>query len=76
MKPGEFSAENASAMFSDEQLRALTAEARQFAAEGKPPRQYFGTPATYWDAVLIEHKRLVWFGAYRLRLARIARLQQ
>lgn len=73
MTPGAFSVENAMEILSDVYRRGLTAEAREFAEQGKPARTDFGAPDTYWGAVVIEHKRLLWLEAYEKRKARLAR---
>lgn len=74
MKPLTFCVENALEILPDDYRRTLTAEARQYAEEGKGPRTDFGTPATYWGGVVNEHKRLLWMEAYEKRKARLARL--
>ena len=75
MKPGIFCVENALEILSDDYRRILTAEARQFAEEGRPARTDFGKADTYWCAVVNEHKRLLWLEAYEKRKARLARMR-
>ena len=76
MKPLKFCLENSMEIFEDEFRKTLTAEARQYAEDGKPPKKDFGEAMSYWDGVLIEHKRILWMDAYNRRKARLVRLKE
>lgn len=72
--PGVISLDNALAILPDEYRRTLTAEARSYAEAGKEPRGDFGQASTYWDAIVNDHKRLLWLDTYEKRKARMARV--
>ncbi len=74
MTPGEFTINNSIEILPDPYRRQLTAEARLFAGQSKPPREDFGNPESYWEAVVIEHTRLLWLDAYQTRLNRLKRM--
>jgi len=76
MRSLTFCIENAIELLPDEVRRSLGAEAREFAEEGKEPRQDFGRGETYFDGVLAEHKRIFWVDSYNKRRARISRMAQ
>ena len=74
MTPLEFTLENAMEILPDAYRRKLSAEARKCAEEGAAPRSDFGEAKNFWDAVVNEHKRLIWTEAYEKRKARLARI--
>lgn len=74
MRPGEFCVENAQEILPDDVRRAITAEARSFAEQGREARRDFPMGETYWCAVVSEHARIIWLDAYHRRAARLERM--
>jgi hypothetical protein len=74
--PLTFSVANATELIPDARLREITAEAREYADAGRPPRDVWPAHGntTYWSGVLLEHERLVWLDTYERRVARIRRM--
>ena len=78
MQPLKITVENANEIIEDWKRREITAEARAYADEGKPPRMAFGMQESdsYWQKIVVSHIALLWWDTYWTRIKRNERKKE